>query len=67
MSIYNAKASPSDSRQITFPDSIHLFIEATDPGNAIFEETGEIPVIPWPLERPCKKAEAGVTPVTDPQ
>ena len=67
MSIYNAIASPLYDWQITFPDSIHLFIEATDPGNAIFEETGEIPVIPWPLECPCKKVEAGVTPVTDPQ
>ena len=64
MSIYKAKASPSNGRQITFSDSIHLFIEAMDPGSAIFEETGEIRVIPWPLERPCKKVEAGVTPVT---
>ena len=64
MSIYKEKPSWSDGRQITFRDSILLFIEAIDPGNDIFEETGEIPAIPWPLERPCKKAEVVVRPVT---
>ena len=65
LSIYKAIASPSDGRQITFPDSIHLIIQAMTPGNDIFEKTGEIPAVPWTLERPCKKVEAGVTPVTD--
>ena len=45
MSIYKAIASPLDGRQITFCDSIHLFIEALTPGNDIFDKTGEIPVV----------------------
>ena len=42
MSIYKAIASPSDGRQITFPDSIHLIIEAMAPGNGIFDKSEEI-------------------------
>ena len=67
MNIYKAIASPSDGRQITFTCSIHLIIEATTPGNHIFDKTEEIPVFPGCLERLCKKVKAGVTPVTDPQ
>ena len=55
MSIYNAIASPSDGRKITFPDSIHLIIEAMVPGNDIFDETAEIRVVPEVLEAPTKK------------
>ena len=54
MSIYKAIASPSDGRQITFPDSIHLIIQAMAPGNDIFDETGEIRVLPEVLEAPTK-------------
>ena len=49
-SIYKEKPSPPDGRQIMFRDSIDLFIEAMDPGNDIFVETGEIPVVPECLE-----------------
>ena len=34
------------------------------PGNDIFDETREIPVVWESLERLCKKVMAGVTPVT---
>ena len=64
MSIYKAIASPSDGRQITFPDSIHLIIEAMAPGNDIFDETREIPVVWESLERLCKNVEVVVRPVT---
>ena len=67
MSIYKAIASPFDGRQITLTCSIYLIIQAMTPGNDIFDKTGEIPAVPWTLERPCKNVEAGVTPVTDPQ
>ena len=42
MSIYNAIGSPLDGHKITFPDSIDFIIEATDKGNDIFEESGEL-------------------------
>ena len=67
LSIYKALASPLHDRQITFPDSIHLFIEAITPDNDIFDETGEIPVVWESLERLCKKEPLGVTPGTTPQ
>ena len=50
MRIYKAKPSPPDGRKITFPDSNHLFVEAMAAGNDIFDETGEIPVVPECLE-----------------
>ena len=50
MSIYKEKPSSPDGRQIMFRDSSDLFIEAMDPGNDIFKETGEIPVVPECLE-----------------
>ena len=43
--LYNAKPPPPEGRQITFPDSIHFIVEAIHPGNGIFDETGEIPVV----------------------
>ena len=64
LSTYKAIASPLDDRQITFSDSIHLFIEAMGPGNDIFDETGEIPVVWESFERLCKKDPLGVTPGT---
>ena len=64
LSTYNAIASPLDDRQITFSDSIHLIIEAMAPGNDIFHETGEIPVVWESLERLCKNVEVVVRPVT---
>ena len=67
MSIYNAIASPSDGRQITFTCSIHLIIEAMAPGNDMFDKTGEIPAVWESLERLCKKDPLGVTPGTTPQ
>ena len=42
MSIYNAKPSPPEGRQITFPDSIQFIIEAIHLGSVIFDETGEL-------------------------
>ena len=54
MSIYKAIASPSDDRQITFTCSIHLIIEATTPGNHIFDKTEEIPAFPGCLEAVTK-------------
>ena len=54
MSVYKAIASPSDGRQITLTCSILLIIEATAPGNDIFDKTGEIPVFPERLEAVTK-------------
>ena len=57
MSIYKAIASLLDGRQITFPDSIHLIIEAMTPGNDIFDKTGEIRVVWESLEAVTKKSD----------
>ena len=65
MSIRKAIATPLDGRQITFPDSIHLIIEAMAPGNDIFDKTGEIPVVPEVLEPLTKKNIPPVTSVAD--
>ena len=59
--LYKEKPSWSDGRQNTFRDSILLFFEAIDPGNDIFEETGEIPVILWHLGSRAKKNVKCVT------
>ena len=55
MSIYKPIALPLDDRQIIFTCSIHLIIEAMDPGNHILDKTDEIPVVLWSLETPAKK------------
>ena len=55
MSIYKVIASPLGGRQITFPGSIYLFIEATGPGNDILDETREIRVVPEVSEALTKK------------
>ena len=44
-----------NGRQITFTASIDLIIQAIAPGNDIFDETGEIPVVPWRLEAVTNK------------
>ena len=63
MSIYNEKPSWSDGRQITFRDSILLFIEAIHPGNDIFDETGERPVVPGALGTVAKTSDTLDDPV----
>ena len=59
--VYKEETPLSEGRQITFPDSNHLFIEAMDPGNDIFEETGEIRAIPRCLEARAKKSDKWYT------
>ena len=54
--VYKKKLLSSDGRQITFRDSNHLFIEAMDPGNDIFDETGEIRGVPGAHGAAAKKS-----------
>ena len=48
-------------RQITFPDSIDFIVEAMDPDNGIFDETGEIPGVPQSLEARKKNSVSRYT------
>ena len=55
MSIYKEERPSSDGHKITFPDSNDFIIQGMAPGNAIFDETGEIRVLRWPNEAVQKK------------
>ena len=53
--IYKVKELSPGGRQITFPNSIHIFIEAMAPGHIIFDKTEEIAVLSWSFDAATKK------------